>query len=423
MTQPSVADYLEASSFAYNSGMSSETAPELPVAFPAGFSGDFQVDTNHYQSKNGYDAFDPKTGFYGAAYTLGSGSDKSIVISYEGTNLDAFKTNPLFAYNELKADVALYYGKLPSALTEAATFAENVISTAKSEGISPDNIHITGHSLGAAEAEYADAETQVVGDKAKLVGATFGTPGIPSQFIPSGITSGLTNYAEYGDPVGNYAYTGPNSPEGSFIYNDSIKHFGVTDYLGSEYDAIPLRLAGALYSSKRPGAKKAALVALLGAAYEYHPLSVYAASLDHTLIDPPAGATALAGVNISSILHGTAFGLATGAHTVEVKAAGQTLTSQFYDTFVNQAAADTTFVFDPGFGHDTIKNLLYGGPNHDTVALPSADFASFSQVLHDTQNTPNGAVIHDNTSGDTILLAGVTKAELAHHKADVSFHA
>ena len=118
-----------------------------------------------------------------------------------------------------------------------------------------------------------------------------------------------------------------------------------------------------------------------------------------------------------------AFEQVTGAHTVDVNAAGQTLTSQFHDTFVNQAAADTTFVFDPGFGHDTIKNLLYGGPNHDTVALPSADFASFAQVLHDTQNTPSGAVIHDNTSGDTILLAGVSKTEVAHHKADFGFHA
>ena len=99
MTQPSISDYLEASSFAYNSGMSNETTPEISAAFPAGFSGDFRVDTDHYQSKNGYDAFDPNTGFYGAAYTLGSGSDESIVISYEGTNLDAFKTNPVFAYN------------------------------------------------------------------------------------------------------------------------------------------------------------------------------------------------------------------------------------------------------------------------------------------------------------------------------------
>ena len=108
--------------------------------------------------------------------------------------------------------------------------------------------------LGAADAEYADAETQVVGDEAKLVGATFGTPGISSKYIPSGITSGLTNYAEYGDPVGNYAYTWPNSPEGSFIYDDSIEHFGSTRYLGASYDAIPLRVAGALYSSKYPGA-------------------------------------------------------------------------------------------------------------------------------------------------------------------------
>ena len=43
-------------------------------------------------------------------------------------------------------------------------------------------------------------------------------------------------------------------------------------------------------------------------------------------------------------------------------------------------------------------------------------------MLRDTQNTPNGALIHDNTSGDTLLLAGVSKGELAQHKADFSFH-
>ena len=112
-----------------------------------------------------------------------------------------------------------------------------------------------------------------------------------------------------------------------------------------------------------------------------------------------------------------------GHRTVVTESNGQTLTSQFHDTFANQAAADTTFVFDPGFGHDTIKNLLYGGPNHDTIALPSADFASFAQVLRDTQNTSNGALIHENTSGDTLLLAGVSKGDLAQHKTDFSFHA
>ena len=60
-----------------------------------------------------------------------------------------------------------------------------------------------------------------------------------------------------------------------------------------------------------------------------------------------------------------------GHRTVVTESNGQTLTSQFHDTFANQAAADTTFVFDPGYGHDTIENLLYGGPKprHDRAAV------------------------------------------------------
>lgn len=87
------------------------------------------------------------------------------------------------------------------------------------------------------------------------------------------------------------------------------------------------------------------------------------------------------------------------------------------------ASSGTTFVFTPGFGQQTLSDLRLAGPNHDTIDLPSSEFASFAQVLLDTQDTAQGAVISNPGNGDTLLLVGVSKSELAQHKADVSFHA
>ena len=67
-----------------------------------------------------------------------------------------------------------------------------------------------------------------------------------------------------------------------------------------------------------------------------------------------------------------------------MRAFGQTLDSQFEDTFANHGRGDTTFVFTPGYGQDSITEFRLAGPGHDSVELPSADFASFAQVLRDT---------------------------------------
>ena len=289
MTQPTLNNYLEASSFAYNSG--------TMAGAPAGFSGTFEVKTPHYASSNNYDAFNPLTGFYAAAYTLGTGANESIVISFEGTNIANYQANSVFSTAEILADYKLYKGELPADLKEAATFAENVLKTAQSEGISKSNIYLTGHSLGGAEAEYADVKTG-------LTGTTFGAPGISSDYIPSGKTSHLTDYVEYGDPVGNYAYTGPNSPEGPFIYSDNVEHFGTTKYTGHPSDALALIASGQAYGSSNSEVKAGGLTGFLLAADNFHPLTVYAGSLEHLLADPPSGATSISGPNISNLISG-----------------------------------------------------------------------------------------------------------------------
>ena len=60
-----------------------------------------------------------------------------------------------------------------------------------------------------------------------------------------------------------------------------------------------------------------------------------------------------------------------GHRTVVTESDGQTLTSQFHDTFANQAAADTTFVFNPGYWprHDQEPSLRRPEPRHGRVAV------------------------------------------------------
>ena len=104
-----------------------------------------------------------------------------------------------------------------------------------------------------------------------------------------------------------------------------------------------------------------------------------------------------------------------GSDTVSVHTGGQTLYSGFFDTFLNGGAPDGTFVFDPGHGLDVVQGFRFNGTDHDTISLPSADLADLAAVLSHTRNTAGGAVITDPTSGDTIKLVGVTKAELKAH--------
>ncbi len=112
-----------------------------------------------------------------------------------------------------------------------------------------------------------------------------------------------------------------------------------------------------------------------------------------------------------------------GSRTVKVQASGQSLPSGFFDTFRNNFAPDNTFVFDPGFGLDVVTGFRVDGTDHDTVSLLGSDFGnSIAEVLRNTHDAGGSAVISDPTSGDTIKLAGITKAQLRENRGDFAFH-
>ena len=124
-----------------------------------------------------------------------------------------------------------------------------------------------------------------------------------------------------------------------------------------------------------------------------------------------------------SSITSTAFERPNGSRTVEVRSPDQTLTSNAYDIFENHHRADTRFVFEPGFGIDVVAGFRLGGPGHDVIDLPAADFGSIADVLRNTGDIQGSAFITDPVTGDAIRVAGVTKAELVHHQADLALHA
>ena len=111
-----------------------------------------------------------------------------------------------------------------------------------------------------------------------------------------------------------------------------------------------------------------------------------------------------------------------GSSTVDLQGSGQTVASSYYDTFLNHGLSNNTFVLDPGFGRDVLRQFRAGGDDHDTLSLPSADFAGVADVLRNTQMVSGSAVITDPASGDVVRLAGVTKAQLVHNRADIVLH-
>jgi len=61
------------------------------------------------------------------------------------------------------------------------------------------------------------------------------------------------------------------------------------------------------------------------------------------------------------------------------------------------------------------------GPTHDTISLPTSDFASFAAVLAAARDVGGNTVIAA-PSGDTLTLDNVTTTALAGAAADFSVH-
>lgn len=263
MVSPTLQTYYDVSSWMYGYATSSKLPPPPPGLTPFTYSG------------NRYDSGLLASGFHGAAFQT-AGPNPEIVIGIEGTDIGGYEERPGFLLAQVEADIALYFGQVPQALRDAVTFAKMVIAAARADGYALDDITITGHSLGAGAAAYVSA---VLG----LDGVTFAAPGISTDNIPPSGAGDLTNYVEYGDPIGNYSFT-PKNYEGDFLFSHDIRRVGDATYTGptflKQFLREQLAEAGADFA---PGSsiedRADGLAAFAALAALYHPLTTYGGDL------------------------------------------------------------------------------------------------------------------------------------------------
>ena len=106
---------------------------------------------------------------------------------------------------------------------------------------------------------------------------------------------------------------------------------------------------------------------------------------------------------------------------ISVGAPGRVVDLRPFSIVENHYQAGTAFVFGPGDGLDVVHDFKLGGADHDTIDLPSANFADLAAVFHATGDVGGSAFITDPMTGDAIRLAGVTTAALKAHPKDFSF--
>ena len=257
------------------------TIPEFINAANWAYSrdtGNFPADLRPFEANGQHLALEvTPDGFYGAAFLTPL---NQVIVAFEGTHLSAFSTDPVFVAAQVAADGQIYLGEAPAAYADALAFTQSVLAAAAARGIMAEDVFVTGHSLGAAEA-------MVVAAQLDLAGTTFAAPGIPAASIPAGQASKLLNYVEYGDPLGNYS-ANPNRL-GGFLYSDDILRFGDATYLGDPLAGLALEAAGALFGPGTTPAENATGLGLLASLVaKYHVLTAYAADLGVTLGDPGA---------------------------------------------------------------------------------------------------------------------------------------
>lgn len=260
---PSLTQFISLSNYAYTSGKTifSPTLEKELGYEPLKVNG--KVVARYDQAK----------GFYGEAFISTGSGPKSVIVAFEGTNIH----NPpssTFEKAQISADVDIFDGKAAPSFTDALQFTRRAMKAAHGAGVSKGDIFLTGHSLGAAQAEYAASYTG-------LGGATFGTPGLSTAIIGNK-DSELQDYVDQGDPVGNYAANPPRYM-GSIVQSSSIEHFGSTHLVGDSWHSALLTEAAKLYAKNTFEDDIATAIVLGEAAKYFHPLANYAHDLHATL--------------------------------------------------------------------------------------------------------------------------------------------
>ena len=197
-----------------------------------------------------------------------------IIIAYQGvTGGTNVLFNPLIAVTQV---VAAVQGTLagvqgtganptPAVESDALSFAQRVEAEAAAQGYSPNNIFVTGHSLGGTEAEY-------VAENTGLGGIGFESPGLPTTVAGNGADSLFVNTATYGDWVAYFASDLPGEQPFAPAYvpgGGSLPHYGPIVLLGNPSSQYQLTDISALWGTG-PVGDLTQVVNLVVGLVEYH---------------------------------------------------------------------------------------------------------------------------------------------------------
>jgi hypothetical protein len=219
------------------------------------------------------------TGMVGKAWVT---PDGQIIIAYQGTTGGSHLLfNPLIVIPQIITDLLVVFTRsTPWAFHDALDFAQQVRAEAAKQGYSDDDIFVTGHSLGAWEAQYVAQQTG-------LAGVGFEAPGINTAVEGNGADSLFVNIGNWGSSVpfmstdvpGLQPFMPPYVPgtEGG----GSKPHYGPIVMIGDQAAATPLYNASTLWGKSITGSA-VFLMAFLMNFFQYHLPGVQAYHLDVT---------------------------------------------------------------------------------------------------------------------------------------------
>jgi hypothetical protein len=176
----------------------------------------------------------PRHGFYADAFC--NGLTKQIVIAFRRLN-----PIPLVNAGTYDTDRSILYGVAPREYDQdLRTFVDAVKRTAAQQtpplSTGPDNVFVTGNSLGAYGAQVAAREFH-------YGGVGFAGPGIPGYRSPADRPGNFVNYLISGDPVANHAADAGIWWGGWPVAASIGDHYGRIECLGRPGNQSALQIA------------------------------------------------------------------------------------------------------------------------------------------------------------------------------------
>ena len=186
--------------------------------------------------------FNPISGAAGRVWATSQGQ---LILSYQGTTGGTrLLFHPLIAIPQIISDGEVIFSRAtPQAFYDSVTFERRVEAEAVKQGYSTSDIFLTGHSLGAWEAEY-------VAQRTGRAGIGFEAPGLNTKVPGNGANSGFVNIETYGDSAsyvstdlpGLQPFMPPYVPAGG-----SKPHYGSIVMLGDPREVNRLQSVSKLW--------------------------------------------------------------------------------------------------------------------------------------------------------------------------------